>query len=165
VMCRCVHVGAGDQTWRMYSDRERADALQRLGSGHSLSRVARDLAISRAALRAWRDGVPRLARSSGCPRCDGTELDHPAYSCLLGYYLGDGCLSAARRYVALRISCDAIYPGIVGDAHGAVAAVRPGARVFHVTAPGVVVVQSHWKHWPCLFPQHGPGRKPWVEQG
>jgi hypothetical protein len=23
----------------------------------------------------------------------------------------------------------------------------------------VVVVQSNWKHWPCLFPQHGPGRK------
>jgi hypothetical protein len=22
-----------------------------------------------------------------------------------------------------------------------------------------VVVQSTWKHWPCLFPQHGPGRK------
>jgi hypothetical protein len=21
------------------------------------------------------------------------------------------------------------------------------------------VVQSSWKHWPCLFPQHGPGRK------
>ena len=26
-------------------------------------------------------------------------------------------------------------------------------------APGVVVVQGNWKHWPCLFPQHGPGRK------
>ena len=26
-------------------------------------------------------------------------------------------------------------------------------------APGVVVVQSNWKHWPCLLPQHGPGRK------
>jgi hypothetical protein len=23
----------------------------------------------------------------------------------------------------------------------------------------VLYVQSHWKHWPCLFPQHGPGRK------
>jgi hypothetical protein len=22
-----------------------------------------------------------------------------------------------------------------------------------------VVVHSNWKHWPCLFPQHGPGRK------
>ena len=23
----------------------------------------------------------------------------------------------------------------------------------------MIVVQSNWKHWPCLFPQHGPGRK------
>jgi hypothetical protein len=37
--------------------------------------------------------------------------------------------------------------------------------------PGCVEVMSHWKHWPCLFPQHGPGRKherrivlePWQE--
>ncbi len=21
------------------------------------------------------------------------------------------------------------------------------------------MVQNAWKHWPCLFPQHGPGRK------
>ncbi len=21
------------------------------------------------------------------------------------------------------------------------------------------MVQSYWNHWPCLFPQHGPGRK------
>ena len=23
----------------------------------------------------------------------------------------------------------------------------------------VCKVQSYWTHWPCLFPQHGPGRK------
>jgi hypothetical protein len=22
-----------------------------------------------------------------------------------------------------------------------------------------VVVKNSWKHWPCLFPRHGPGRK------
>ncbi len=22
-----------------------------------------------------------------------------------------------------------------------------------------MTVQSNWKHWPCLIPQHGPGRK------
>ena len=38
-------------------------------------------------------------------------------------------------------------------------AVRPEGRVFHVRAPGTVVVQGNWKHWSCLFPQHGPGRK------
>jgi hypothetical protein len=25
--------------------------------------------------------------------------------------------------------------------------------------PGAVIVTTSWKHWPCLFPQHGPGRK------
>lgn len=25
--------------------------------------------------------------------------------------------------------------------------------------PGPIVVQNCWKHWPCLFPQHVPGRK------
>jgi len=24
---------------------------------------------------------------------------------------------------------------------------------------GCVVVSTYWKHWACLFPQHGPGRK------
>jgi hypothetical protein len=23
----------------------------------------------------------------------------------------------------------------------------------------MLYVESYWKHWPCLFPQHGPGRK------
>ncbi|WP_231921506.1 hypothetical protein [Micromonospora auratinigra] len=28
-----------------------------------------------------------------------------------------------------------------------------------VRKQGCVGVQSYGKHWPCLFPQHGPGRK------
>ncbi len=35
---------------------------------------------------------------------------------------------------------------------------QPG-NVFAIGAPGTTVVQSNWKHWPCLLPQHGPGRK------
>ncbi|HEX4190450.1 MAG TPA: hypothetical protein VHZ06_05590 [Marmoricola sp.] len=38
-------------------------------------------------------------------------------------------------------------------------AVHPERRTYRVAAPGVTVVQSYWKHWPHLFPQHGPGRK------
>lgn len=63
------------------------------------------------------------------------------------------------RYHALRISCDAAYPGIVDDVDSTIRLVHPSRPVFRFRAPGVVVVQSHWKHWPCLFPQHGPGRK------
>jgi hypothetical protein len=40
-----------------------------------------------------------------------------------------------------------------------VAAVKPGAKIRYRHVPGAVVVQSYWKHWPCVFPQHGPGRK------
>jgi hypothetical protein len=77
----------------------------------------------------------------------------------LGYYLGDGCISVSRSVFSLRISCDGSYPAIIDDVSQTVCEVRPGASVQRVSAPGVVVVQSYWKHWPCLFPQHGPGRK------
>lgn len=33
------------------------------------------------------------------------------------------------------------------------------SKVFRVQKPGCTEVKSTSKHWPCLFPQHGPGRK------
>ena len=36
---------------------------------------------------------------------------------------------------------------------------HPERRTYLVPAPATITVQSYWKHWPCLFPQHGPGRK------
>ena len=59
----------------------------------------------------------------------------------------------------MRISCDRTYPRIIDDVSDLIRAVRPEGQVFHVRAPGAIVVQSNWKHWTCLFPQHGPGRK------
>ena len=50
-------------------------------------------------------------------------------------------------------------PGIYLDVSSLIRDVHPAGQVWHVSAPGVVVVQSNWKHWPCLFHQHGPGRK------
>ncbi|PRY30007.1 hypothetical protein CLV70_105176 [Pseudosporangium ferrugineum] len=32
-------------------------------------------------------------------------------------------------------------------------------KVQRVNREGCVAVQSYSQHWPCLFPQHGPGRK------
>ncbi len=37
--------------------------------------------------------------------------------------------------------------------------VKPGGRPHTRRVPGCVVTTVSWKHWPCLFPQHGPGRK------
>jgi hypothetical protein len=35
----------------------------------------------------------------------------------------------------------------------------PGKRTGIVQRAGCVDVSLHSKHWPCLLPQHGPGRK------
>jgi hypothetical protein len=39
------------------------------------------------------------------------------------------------------------------------AAVKPRGRPHTRRVPGCVITTVSWKHWPCLFPQHGPGRK------
>jgi len=92
--------------------------------------------------------------------CGVAGLAAPAtYAALLGFYLGDGCVSRTARTFVLRVSCDQRLPGIIHDVTGLMETIHPGGRVGHVSAPGCVVVQRYWKHWPCLFPQHGPGRK------
>ncbi len=141
----------------MYDDSVRRRARLLRASGDSLSEVARVLHVSRSTLRAW-ETAPKGLPTRTCPRCDSRDLDAPEYSALLGYYLGDGCISRARRCHTLRISCDNVYPAVIDDVSRCVAVVRRGA-VLKVPAPGCTVVQAGWKHWPCLFPQHGPGRK------
>jgi len=37
--------------------------------------------------------------------------------------------------------------------------VMPTSSVFGVQRIGMTEVKSYSKHWPCLFPQHGPGMK------
>jgi hypothetical protein len=144
----------------MYERDTRLRALDLVAAGLSLNEVSRRTGTSRAAIRAWRDGPPPAYRPSDCPRCTSVRLNRSAYALLLGYYLGDGCLSGGTNGVyALRITCDAKYPKVIEDVERAIADVRPTTRIHRVQAPGCVVVQSTWKHWICLFPQHGPGRK------
>lgn len=69
----------------------------------------------------------------------------------------ESCISRAARTFVLRVSRDQRLPGIVDDVTGLLQ--RGGHRAGRVQAPGCIVVQSYWNHWPCLFPQHGPGRK------
>ena len=100
------------------------------------------------------------ARARGCAPCaHQSPLPARGYAALFGYYLGDGSVSTFRGGARLRISCDRTYPRIIDDVSDLIRAVRPEGQVFHVRAPGAIVVQSNWKHWTCLFPQHGPGRK------
>lgn len=143
----------------MYPQARRREALNLLAAGMSASEVSRRTGISRAAMRAWLSRAGPAARTSACPLCDDAPLDGGAYSALLGYYLGDGCISRMPRYFTLRISCDEKYPRIIEDVARCLTGVRPDSTVHRVRAAGCVVVQSGWQHWPCLFPQHGPGRK------
>jgi hypothetical protein len=122
--------------------------------------------VSITAIRHWRRGTRRQTgagkRSADgrCPRCDRIALDESAYAYLLGLYLGDGCITRGRRDVyALSIACSDGWPGLMAAAEAAMSSVMPTSRVFRVQRMGCTEVKSTSKHWPCLFPQHGPGRK------
>jgi hypothetical protein len=76
-------------------------------------------------------------------------------------YLGDGCISEyPRGHFRLRISLDALYPAIIGECAAAVGTITPSkVQVRRRCDNRLVEVSNNWKHWPCLFPQRGPGRK------
>jgi hypothetical protein len=87
-------------------------------------------------------------------------VDEEAYAYLLGAYLGDGCISSHPRGVyRLRITCDQKYPDIIDEVANRVVVVRGVERVGFARKKGCIDVYAFWKHWPCVFPQHGPGRK------
>ena len=118
-------------------------------------------------IRRWRRlyqrrGLPRgqMHTSVPCPRCEDGVLDPSAYSELLGWYLGDGHIDLGRRGVyALHIFNDERYADDNARLVDLMRAVKPGGRPHTRMHPGCVVTTVGWKHWPCLFPQHGPGRK------
>jgi len=110
-----------------------------------------------------RGDVPHSARADSCGQC---RQEHEfadlggSYVYLLGLYLGDGCISRHPKGVyKLRIFMDAKYPGIIASARGAMTEVKRGAAGALARPRNCVEVYSFWKCWPCLFPQHGPGRK------
>jgi hypothetical protein len=88
------------------------------------------------------------------------SLPSEQYAYLLGIYLGDGCLSPFPRGVwKLRIFCDTKYPAIIGAVGCAMSAVRGDGTPGIYKRGRCVEVAMYWQHWPCLFPQHGPGPK------
>ena len=84
-----------------------------------------------------------------------------AYCYLLGLYLGDGCISRRARVWHLRITLDKKYPAIIDRCRLAINILMPGQRAGLVQR--VERMRRRFtlssKHWPCLFPQHGPGKK------
>jgi hypothetical protein len=127
--------------------------------------IARETGIPRGTVRGWRIGrTPNFSRQlANCAVCSGNAeaLPLPAYPYLLGLYLGDGCIAACPRNVyKLRIACAARYPELIRQCELAMAEVLPN-KVGRIrkTNEGCWEVYSFSKHWPCLFPQRGPGRK------
>jgi hypothetical protein len=142
--------------------------LELRAAGLSATEIARRTGVPRPTVRDWIKGkVPRARLQShiGCPLCGHAEHSRdalpPEYSYLLGAYLGDGCISAHPRGVfRLRVVLDIAYPGIIEEVAAAARAVVPRSRVGRLVRPNnCVEVSSYSMSWPCLFPQHGPGKK------
>ncbi len=118
-------------------------------------------------IRRWRRLYQRrgLPRGQGhlappCPRCEGAPLAEPEYAELLGWYLGDGHITLGRRSVYnLHVVNDARYVELNARLIVLMSTVKPMGRPHTRLVPGAVVTTVSWKHWLCLFPQHGSGRK------
>ena len=151
--------------------REEVDRVLALTAwGVNNCEIARRTGIPRGTIRDWVNGrTPDFerawagARASACAVCRGDpdSLPQAAYCYLLGVYLGDGCILATHRGVyKLRVTCALAYPGLIDNCERAMGAVLPNkvGRALRRNAK-CCDVYAHSKHWPCLFPQHGPGRK------
>jgi hypothetical protein len=149
---------------------DRALANARLGI--SDQKNAEMCGVSVSTLRNWKYGLrrkpPDPARPGvhdrrikrDCPRCFPRELDRRTYAYLLGLYLGDGHIVATNKgCYRLSICCSNDWPGLIDAAARAVETTMPRSKVALRAGTGCTNVNSQSKHWPCLFPQHGPGMK------
>jgi hypothetical protein len=150
----------------MHTTEIRREAVALVRAGTPNAEVGRRLGISAGTIGYWvhadrsqRGECPGRARP--CHRCDGAALDRPAYSYLLGLYLGDGHVSlySGHRVPSLSITCADDWPGLMDAAEAAMRAVLPFNQVCRLRRTGCHNVKVYSKHLYCLFPQHGPGRK------
>jgi hypothetical protein len=150
------------------SQAEIEQVLAMLSQGMSDYEIARRTGIPRSTVLNWRRGKrPRHPEPPGptCDRCgqlrhEVEALPGESYSYLLGQYLGDGTICRIGSNLCLRIASDARYGGIIAECCDAIAAIRGRApNIRYHSDKRLVTIASYWRAWPCLFPQHGPGRK------
>lgn len=149
------------------------EALRLATLGLTQAEIAQRTGVPRRTVWDWLNGriPPSADPSRSCQRCGWgvhrfAELP-TLYTYLLGLYLGDGCLSAYPRGVfRLRVTLDLLYPEIVHECEEAMEETIGRSRVARVLrmgsqkeTPTHVDVSSYSKAWPCLLPQHGPGKK------
>jgi len=144
---------------------EEFETVQRLiAAGVNDCAIARQTGIPRCTVRDWRLRPPTRPRPVGTSVCgvlhDFAAFPAAAYSYLLGMYLGDGCISRHPRAWRLRIVLDDKYPRIIDRCREAIDALMPGQQAATLRRPNnCTEISLYSKHWPCLLPQHGPGRK------
>jgi hypothetical protein len=151
----------------MYRSDVRRNAMALMECGLSLRSISMSTGINRSTLREWREHPERSVNPRAvCPRCtEQPTLPEPRadYAYLLGLYLGDGCISRAgardKEVWKLRVMCGDAWPELIRECERAMRSIRPGNKVGVQQKPGCAEVSSCSRHWPCLFPQHGPGRK------
>lgn len=148
--------------------------IQLKSEGFTGRDICRQTGVPVNTIRLWRNhGLSGHAKRvlegrDVCPTCGDdphyfTSLPPDAYAYLLAMYLGDGCLGhSGRTSWALRIVLDQAYPGIIESCCDAIEEIRGGHRPNprpDYRGTRCVRIEITWRRWPCLFPQHGPGRK------
>jgi hypothetical protein len=132
--------------------------------------ISRQTGIPRGTVMGWRHGkIPRFAgpgAARSCPECGHPEHDFARlppddYAYLLGLYLGDGFIARHARTYRLTIFMDRAYQQIVGECADAMATLMPTSKVavLRRAYEQLDEVNCYSKAWPCLFPQHGVGKK------
>jgi Homeodomain-like domain len=156
----------------------RTRALELAAAGVNDCEIARRLGIARTTVRDWRRMPYEKSRDTAtCPRCERAsrqmEFADGDYAELLGIYLGDGCISRQGRTWQLRISLDSRHTFILSEIDGLLRRCFPGHKVGRTAAHEgrCSIPWVYSSHLPCLFPQHGLGKKherlirlePWQE--
>jgi hypothetical protein len=159
-------------------------ALELVEHGLNDCEISRQLDIPRGTIRDWRHAAEKNpghrtihaagqrselvveSTNPGGPcngACDAPDFaleDRGAYFYLLGQYLGDGFISYHGKGVfRLRVACAWDYPGIVVEVAEAMSTVSGRFEAASSEGIGCSYINTYWKHWPCVLPQHGAGRK------
>lgn len=153
----------------MRSREEVVLVLELVRAGWNDCEISRETGVPRQTILDWRSGrVPDFDRIRTRPfpnwicvvcRGDPATLPQTSYTYLLGLYLGDGYIAShARGVYRLRIYCANAYPELIRRCESAMGEVI-ATKVGRVPCVGCTEVASSSKHWPCLLPQHGPGKK------
>jgi hypothetical protein len=65
-----------------------------------------------------------------------------------------------REHVSCELAATRSTEGIIAECAGTIESVRGRAPyIRYERAKRLATLTSYWRAWPCLFPQHGPGRK------